>query len=121
MLTSLLSSLLLLAPVALALPSYPSLPVYKLQNILYNSSYTYYTPSHYATGTGLVSFDLINTLVPQTTIHCGAESHREFSWFYGEIIYTCDPVPDYPIGTANFTFSSSGAITISQTWSDDTS
>ncbi|TID23596.1 hypothetical protein E2P81_ATG03161 [Venturia nashicola] len=111
---TLLSSLLLLVPLAFADPLAPS---FKLCNIIYNSSYIYSTPAHYATGSGTVSFDLTNSYEPSQSIHCSAFSVREFNFFYGDSTYACDPVPGSPTTSTNFTFSASGAITVNQTFS----
>lgn len=108
---TLLSTLLLLAPLALA---YPPGAAFKLCNIVYNSSYIFSTPAHYATGSGTVSFDLADTSDPYQTIHCSASSRRSFNFFYGDTTYPCDPVPGNTTSTI-FTFSTSGAITINQT------
>jgi hypothetical protein len=111
--STLLLPSLLLAPSAFSYPGHKN-PEFKLSNILYNSSYTYSTPAHLATKYGKVSFDLANSAVSYTT-HCNAYSMREFDFFYGEITYTCDPVPN-EVGSTNFTFSTSGAIAVNQTW-----
>lgn len=108
-----LSSLLLLAPAVLAYPGHP-VPEFKLHHVLFNSSYRFSTPAHYLTGKGIVSFDLINSAVPYTT-HCSASSLRQFQYFYGDVVYSCDPVPNV-VGSTNFTFSSSGAMVVNQTW-----
>jgi len=106
---------LLLAPSVHSYPGHRQ-PEFKLHNILYNSSYTYSTPAHLATKYGQVSFDLTNPAVSYTT-HCSAYSMREFDFFYGEITYTCDPVPDV-VGSTNFTFSAvaGSALAVNQTW-----
>ncbi|KAE9969454.1 hypothetical protein EG328_006854 [Venturia inaequalis] len=110
--TTLLSTLLLIAPLAFA---YPSAPAFKLCNIIYNSSYIFSTPAHYATGSGTVSFDLTESYEPYERTHCSAYSIREFDFFYGDYTYACDSVPGHEKTSTNFTFSTSGAITINQT------
>jgi hypothetical protein len=110
---TLLLPLALLAPSAFSYPGHRE-PEFKLNNILFNSSYIYSTPAHYATGEGLISFDLTNSAVEYTT-HCSATSIREFDFFYGDQTYTCDSVPNV-VGSTNFTFSTSGAMAVNQTW-----
>ena len=116
--STLLMPLLFLAPSAFSYPGHRK-PEFKLHNILYNSSYTYSTPAHLATKYGQVSFDVMNLAVPYTT-RCSAYSMREFDFFYGEITYTCDSVPNV-VGSTNFTFSSfaGGALAVNQTWTYD--
>lgn len=114
---NLLSSMLLLATAALAYPGPESrLELkFKLSNIIYNSSFIFSTPSHYATGSGVVSFNLENSLTLHST-YCSAESQEEFTFFSGDTSYTCDPVPGDEAGSTTFTFSTSGAITVNQIW-----
>jgi len=104
-----------LAASTLSLPSRKH-TTFCLEDITYNSSVIYSTPAHLAVAQGQVSFNLVNSAVPYAT-HCSAFSVQPFDFFYGEVVYQCDAVPDV-VGSTNFTFSEpDGVFAVNSTWS----
>lgn len=133
---SILSSCLLLASSALALPStipradsnypYPVPPAapgctdkstnlteWTVGSFDFHASYTFTTPAH-QNSWGYVNFTLINPAVSYTPI-CSAASNQLSDFFYGTVIYDCTvPVTS---DKATFTFSTPGSeLRINQTW-----
>jgi len=96
--------------------------IFTLHNITYSSEVIYSTPAHLAVADATIAFNLTNTAVPYTT-HCTASSMREFNFFYGEIVYKCNPPTEAgisPGASANFTFSQpDGVFTVNQTWAGE--
>jgi hypothetical protein len=94
-------------------------PLLTLHNITYSSSIIYSTPAHLAVAEGTVSFNLSNSAIP-STMHCSGFSNQIYSFFYGNIIYSCDSSTgngDAEGTSAVFTFSDpDGTFAVNQTW-----
>ncbi|TAQ90958.1 hypothetical protein B7494_g710 [Chlorociboria aeruginascens] len=95
-------------------------PVFTLHNIAYSAEEIYTTPAHLAVSQGFMAFNLTSTAVAYST-NCSAVSDMIPSFYYGNIVYQCDPLPGpAPVIASNFTYDEpTGQFSVNQTWNCD--